>query len=695
MQSSNVSVMTSLLIKFGIGCFALIASAATSQTLPGYPNTVAPQSEYPTADENGVDLATGGKTVYGPALTIGPANAGGIEYKPAIGGWPVDRLSLITTSCYSCDSEGFQGGSNLSAFLTIGGSNYDTQPGYPATVTAGGRIARFSSPLANGLYYTQFAEYSPVRGATLQYSSTLLANTITADYVNPVATAGSINPSTVPPGDNLYGNFVFTDSDGTRYIFTPGSPGLKQCLILRTCSQTWPVSRIERPNGEKITFHYLLIQQADGGGYGLNYRLLTVTTNHGYGIKFNKLPFTMPGFDASHYWNAAVGYNMAMENCLPFAIGCDFNNAWPNIVYDGSQGPSLYIDAAGGITSKVSTVDPISNPAGRRYTTITRPNGRIERYEFDIKYTRNQAGTGLPVTCAENGSGAPITIPCPFEHLLKYEDGVSTWNYSYLSGYAYAQVGPYITTTITRTDPAGQTRTSRSIPSGQFAFVTDELGRTISFTTVEPGQINFGRILSITYLEGNGTSFDYDVRGNVTQVTDVPKPGSTLANRVRSYSYPIGCSSLITCNKPESATDSNLNLTNYTWDPNSGYMLTESLPADANGIRPVRRYVYALMYAWVSNGAGGYQQADSPVWKMVQMRTCRKTETIGNSCAGGAVDDVVTDLDYGPQSGPNNLALRGIAVTSEGTTLRTCYGYDAKGNKISETQPNANLAACP
>ena len=29
------------------------------------------------------------------------------------------------------------------------------------------------------------------------------------------------------------------------------------------------------------------------------------------------------------------------------------------------------------------------------------------------------------------------------------------------------------------------------------------------------------------------------------------------------------------------------------------------------------------------------------------------------------------------------------------TVLRTCYAYDALGRRISETQPNANLASCP
>ena len=64
-------------------------------------------------------------------------------------------------------------------------------------------------------------------------------------------------------------------------------------------------------------------------------------------------------------------------------------------------------------------------------------------------------------------------------------------------------------------------------------------------------------------------------------------------------------------------------------------------------------------------------------------------------------DEVLTQFDYGTGDAThgNNLLLRGQTVTSTDggttTTLRTCYGYDAYGNRISETQPNANLSSCP
>jgi hypothetical protein len=78
------------------------------------------------------------------------------------------------------------------------------------------------------------------------------------------------------------------------------------------------------------------------------------------------------------------------------------------------------------------------------------------------------------------------------------------------------------------------------------------------------------------------------------------------------------------------------------------------------------------------------------------MRTCRTTATVNGACAGGAADEVLTAYEYGPDTGAvgNNLMLRGVAVTADGQTLRTCYGYDRDGNKISETKPRAGLAVC-
>jgi hypothetical protein len=69
--------------------------------------------------------------------------------------------------------------------------------------------------------------------------------------------------------------------------------------------------------------------------------------------------------------------------------------------------------------------------------------------------------------------------------------------------------------------------------------------------------------------------------------------------------------------------------------------------------------------------------------------------TPGSGCVTSG-DEVVTTYDYGPDSGPNNLHLRGVKEDALGSSPRlTCSAYDWMGNKISETKPRAGLAVCP
>jgi YD repeat-containing protein len=220
--------------------------------------------------------------------------------------------------------------------------------------------------------------------------------------------------------------------------------------------------------------------------------------------------------------------------------------------------------------------------------------------------------------------------------------------------------------------------------------VTDENGKVTTYTTRTDYQPS-----RVVQPEGNYTDYGYDARGNLTSVVDHEKPSGTSTITRYGLSFAADCSNPITCNLPTSVTDAKGNTTNYQYDSTHGGILTESLPADANGIRPVKRYAYAQRYAWISNGAGGYVQGSSPIWVKTEERTCRTTATVGSACAGGAADEVVTAYDYGPNSGPNNLLLRGIAVTADGQTLRTCFTYNSAGHKISETKPLGTGATCP
>jgi YD repeat-containing protein len=235
-------------------------------------------------------------------------------------------------------------------------------------------------------------------------------------------------------------------------------------------------------------------------------------------------------------------------------------------------------------------------------------------------------------------------------------------------------------------------------------LLIDELGRetATSFCRTSTGAPVNGLALfckverqpaSVTFPNGNIVEYKYDGFGFVTEQRQKAVAGSGLADIVRTNSW-ADCANRKLCGKPLTITDAKGNVTSFTYDASHGGVLTETSPA-VGGIAPQKRYEYTQRYAWVSNGAGGYVQATTPIWVKTKEEYCRTTAASSGNCAGGAADEVVTDYDYGPNSGPNNLLLRGMVVTADGQSLRTCYGYDALGRKISETQPNANLASCP
>jgi YD repeat-containing protein len=228
-------------------------------------------------------------------------------------------------------------------------------------------------------------------------------------------------------------------------------------------------------------------------------------------------------------------------------------------------------------------------------------------------------------------------------------------------------------------------------------LVTDELGRVSEFDYC--GSVALGAICFMPPLqwakepEGDIELFEYTSYRNVAKTTRVAKVGSGLPSLVETRAY--GSTDPKTRAKPSSVTDAGGNTTTFKYDPARGGLIEEVGPA-VGGVSPAKKHGYTQRNAWLKNGSGGYT-ASTPVFVKTEERSCR-TSTLTMStgaCTAGAADLVITAYDYGPNSGPNNLWLRGVAVTSEGVTLRTCYLYDQWGDKISETEPKAGLGSCP
>ncbi len=230
-------------------------------------------------------------------------------------------------------------------------------------------------------------------------------------------------------------------------------------------------------------------------------------------------------------------------------------------------------------------------------------------------------------------------------------------------------------------------------------WMGDEEGLQYYYDTTSPSN----RLQKLTYPEGDYKTYGYDSRGNITAVIKYPKVGSPLSAIGAYADYDINCTFPAKCNKPNWTRDFMGYQTDYTYDTTYGHggLLTQTSPADSRGIRPQKRISYVQRSAWFKNASGAYV-AGSPIWLVDKESYCVSTAAAasGVGCAGGAADEVVTQYDYGPNSGPNNLFLRGVAVTAANesggiTTHRTCYAYDVLGNKISETTANAGLTSCP
>lgn len=404
-------------------------------------------------------------------------------------------------------------------------------------------------------------------------------------------------------------------------------------------------------------------------------RLRFATSSRGYGIQFLYMTDTTPAsLMMSGSWNAPrriTGYNKALVYCNESLLQeCTAVSALPSgtIAYDSVA------------------------------TTVTmREPGETEGVEVNwtagtFRHTAVANSTvALQMASDPNGGG----------YVSRVTDSDGQWNYTHLTEARDDGHIPFMW--ATSTNPAGgQVQISGFGIFGTIQSLTDELNRSYQYGDGFPFRDGFRMEPEL-----DSTEVARDERNNITSIVRNPKYGSG-ASPITIYqaSYPVHCPNPRTCNRPTSVTDGNNNTTDYTYAPEHGGVLTETGPLVAtrqtNGtmanVRPQKRSEYAQRTAWMSNGAGGYV-AGPPMWLKVRERYCRTTAASGSTCAGGSADEVMTDYDYGPDSGPNNLLLRGIAATAHDgtqiTTLRTCYGYDANGNRISETSPNANLTSCP
>jgi hypothetical protein len=503
------------------------------------------------------------------------------------------------------------------------------------------------------------------------------------------------------------GQWVFTDQKGAVYTFyahpainQSGTPGLQQVL-----------QNVVYADGSRIDY-----------SYNASAAPKIVKSNRGYALVFD--------YDANGNVSTVCGVNLA-QSYADTSSTCASSTLKVGYSYD-SVGRNL-----------TAMTDPLGRIVSFSYTTIQNstqwyllscislansgtceiantygPASGALNNDYDQVLTQTTATGALwqfsnipqpdpqdqpVVTGQPRYSRAQMIDPTGAKYGLKFDrghlverdgpDGTMEYRYDYLgywccggptpTYYAYFDVNPdlaYYSTGIDRIYTAHDSRNNIT------QSVHWPAGTNNPASTGDPTQD------SCCITSGPVTAPAGSVINTQTFLSDA---GFTTAS---ANVFVVGCGAGVSdanlCDKPMSRTDANGNETDFTYASASGLLLTETGPADGNGVRPQTRYTYAQRYAWVAAAGGGYTQGVSPIWLLTQKSSCRTGAASGAGCAV-AGDEVRTLYDYGPDSGPNNLLLRGTVDDATGVAVRTCFGYDARGNKISETKPRAALTSCP
>ena len=595
-----------------------------------------PMPEYTLKDENNVDLLSFNFYLDQTDLSIG------------------DSEHPLTHTIHSGPDGGFAPGDNFGASGAFDSLIF-AQNAYPAACPA----ASGSTPYVTVRFAGSSETFAAVMPGCGSYRAT-----------DPTSSTLSLNT-------NNY-TYTYTKRDGTQIIFYCGNTGGEA-----ECSQ---LQQIIYPDGRILTYGYSSSTSPPQ----------SVTRSDGLQFKYN---WTV---SSSGLWtlNSVTAINNAYEYCSPTATVCSLTRPWLTTNY------AISTPGSGG------SVFTVTDSAGRVTQYTAYPN-----YTYGIKLPSSTGADNITYTLCGTSSNWCSSFAAEYPGLNGYpyqlyvasviRDG-QTWTYSGTPGsYGYYQCG---TATYGFTNPVSsgkQVAVTNCMPNmypaaaplpgfNPLLQLTDEQG--VQFVAGYWG----GLISTATKPEGNQTQYVWHDAAAVSKETFIPKANSGLATPPPlTANYPTsGNCTPVTCNQPVSIIDSLINETDYTYDPTHGGMLTKTSPADSNGIRAQTRRTYTQRYAWVLNSSGTYVKSAAPIWVLATESYCRTSAAVvpagppGSGCTT-AGDEVVTTYEYGPDSGPNNLFLRGVSITADGATHRTCYGRDIYGNKISQTEADAGLASCP
>ncbi len=425
---------------------------------------------------------------------------------------------------------------------------------------------------------------------------------------------------------------TLTLSDGSQAVYDqPGE-------TVKFFANQGQIGKLTKPNGEIITFTYAFTTVVSGGQTVTATRIQSITNNFGYQLHFdyNGDDWSLP--------SKVTALNNAIDACAPSAATCSYSRTWPSLTF--------------GYT-------------GNSERTVTDALGHTTTLLLDGTVFHNLTGIRGPAT----SSGQDVTVAfmgtSPANRVQTITTATGTWTYDYDDPPPDPVPNQYtLNTRVTEPALPGDTvprmRTIGilnildyySHRVGRVGAVTDALGNTTNYGY----GTDYLLLSQIEHPEHDKTRYNYDVRGNIWKMERISKSGSPINTTYAAY--PTDCTvspiTPATCNKPSSVTDARGNVTDFTYDPTHGGVLTATSPAPSSGaVRPQTRTYYSQYSAWAKNGAGTLVQQPA-VWLPNLVSQCATLgPAVGSGAApcAGLADEVKSTIAYqvGSASAASNL----------------------------------------
>lgn len=481
----------------------------------------------------------------------------------------------------------------------------------------------------------------------------------------------------------LYGDggiCTVTEADGTQVNFVMGHSRIDEL------NHIYPPGRIQSivyPDGETITIGVV----QNGAIYGWSSRGVRYSSDG-----FPPIPPTIPGtykMVPGTYSIVTNGYgvNTSVDYCDVAVASCAgganaiHTTKTSTIAVDSNSWISLNKISSsinGSLVESIVPTDGLSLPPCGAVLCIP----AYSQFNMVSPLGMTKSYTNTPASCSGD---------CVRSNYMTASKGSST---TYQFFYDFNADGPPpIKTTVTRPDASVSTYTFQN---GRLTSVADGLNRTTKYqyfygnnwgTTL--GRPLISRIYAPNSPDANHgyTQYDY-THGALSTVTVVPIDGSP--NLVTQYGITLTCdtTNYKICNKPQYVIDPKNNRIDYTYDPAHGGILTETAAADANGVRPQKRYIYAQYYPKVLDGNGALANS-LPLWRLFKVSECRVATAANPASCVGTSDEKVTTYAYNS----NNVFLTSVTTAAgDGSNSATIsYSYDYVGNVTSVKGPRTDV----